>query len=60
VSSAVAITNLLYRYGEMMDVADFEGASDLLRHATLKLMGGREIGGLDMREVWHKMIVLDA
>lgn len=59
-SSAVAITNLLYRYGEMMDVADFDGASDLLRHATLKLMGDREIGGLDMREVWHKMVVLDA
>lgn len=58
-SDAVAITNLLYLYGEMMDAADFDGASQLLRHATLRLMGGREIGGLEMRDIWTQMIVLD-
>lgn len=59
-NSAVSITNLLYRYGEMMDAADFDGASELLRGATVKLTGGREIYGAEMRDIWVKMIVLDA
>lgn len=59
-SSAVAITNLLYRYGQLMDLADFEAASQLLRHSTIRLAGGREIDGLGMCEIWNDMIVLDA
>ncbi len=58
-NSAIAITNLLYTYGEMMDAADFDGASHLLRHTTVRLMGGREINGVGMRDIWAQMIVLD-
>ena len=30
-----AITNLLFRYAECIDAADFDGVADLLAHATL-------------------------
>ena len=33
---AAAITNLLYRYAELIDAADFDGLGELLAHCTLR------------------------
>jgi hypothetical protein len=33
------ITNLMYRYAECIDAADFDGVADLLAHATLTAEG---------------------
>lgn len=35
-NAAVAITNLLYRYAELMDAGDLEGVAALFRHARVK------------------------
>lgn len=37
-NSAVEITNLLYRYAELIDGGDLEGAAGLFRHARIKTM----------------------
>src|SRR5688572_8369085 len=34
---ATAITNLLYRYAELMDLGDFAGVADLFKHARIKV-----------------------
>lgn len=57
-NSAVSITNLLYTYGELMDAGDFDGAADLFAAATVRLSGGQEIPGGDMRGIWQRMIIL--
>ena len=36
-SSATAITNLLYRYAECIDSGDFAGAAALFAHARVKV-----------------------
>jgi 3-phenylpropionate/cinnamic acid dioxygenase small subunit len=41
-NSAVEITNLLYRYAELIDGGDLAGAADLFKHAKLKLSGSEE------------------
>ena len=33
------ITNLVYRYAELIDLGDFEGVADLLRHAEVSAEG---------------------
>ncbi|MDB5576294.1 MAG: dioxygenase [Bradyrhizobium sp.] len=38
-NSAIEITNLLYRYGELVDSGDLAGVGTLLQHATMKLLG---------------------
>lgn len=38
-SSAIELTNLLYRYAEFMDGGDLEGAAALFRHARIKVSG---------------------
>lgn len=43
----VAITNLLHRYCELQDAADFPGVSDLFRHATYRVEGGPVVRGRD-------------
>jgi 3-phenylpropionate/cinnamic acid dioxygenase small subunit len=37
VPDAIAITNLLYRYAELMDLGDFAGAAALFEHARIKV-----------------------
>lgn len=44
-SDAVAITNLLYRYGELVDAGDFEGLGRLLAHAVVR----DDSGALELR-----------
>lgn len=38
-SDALEITNLLYRYGELIDAGDLAGIEGLFRHAQFKLLG---------------------
>ena len=57
-TSVVAITNLLYTYGELMDEGDFAGAAALLGAATVRITGGQEIPGGDMLGIWQAMVIL--
>jgi len=41
-NSAVEITNLLYRYAELIDSGDLAGAAALFEHAKIKLNGAQE------------------
>jgi 3-phenylpropionate/cinnamic acid dioxygenase small subunit len=46
--SAHEITNLLYRYGELVDAGDFAGIGELLAHAVVTDASGRlELRGAD-------------
>jgi 3-phenylpropionate/cinnamic acid dioxygenase small subunit len=50
---ATAITNLLYRYAEFMDLGDFAGAAGLFAHADVKLAGGQVVSGAEnMENIW--------
>lgn len=57
-TDALAITNLLYRYGVFMDAGDFDAAAELLATAEVRLMGGKTLPGSAMRAIWADMIVL--
>ena len=48
---ATAITNLLYRYAELMDAGDFAAVADLFTHARIKV-------GLDQAEHLDSAAVL--
>ncbi len=41
-ASAVEITNLLYRYAELIDAGDLTGAADLFTHAKIKMAGSEQ------------------
>jgi 3-phenylpropionate/cinnamic acid dioxygenase small subunit len=41
-ASAVAITNLLYRYAELIDTGDLSGAAALFAHAKIKITGSEQ------------------
>jgi len=58
VNSAIQITNLLYRYGELMDAGDFASIVKMFAHAKLKLVGGHEATGEEMLDIWQRMIIL--
>lgn len=50
---ALAITNLLYRYAELMDAGDFAGAGALFANADVKLAGGQIVRGAEaMASIW--------
>jgi hypothetical protein len=40
-NSAVEITNLLYRYAELIDGGDLAGAAALFEHAKIRLNGSQ-------------------
>lgn len=46
-ADALAIANLLHRYCELQDAADFPGVSALFRHATYRVEGGPVARGED-------------
>ena len=53
-SSAIAITNLLYRYAELMDAGDLEGAAALFERARIKTGGGEIVqGSAPMLALWR-------
>src|SRR4051812_15583476 len=39
IPDAIAVTNLLYRYGELMDLGDFEAVADLLADVVITVEG---------------------
>lgn len=41
-ASAVEITNLLYRYAELIDAGDLTGAAALFTHAKIKMAGSEQ------------------
>ena len=58
-NDAVAITNLLYRYAELMDSGDLEGVAGLFAHATIKTGGGATIAGpAAMLDLWRAHVKL--
>ncbi|UOQ51747.1 nuclear transport factor 2 family protein [Hymenobacter cellulosivorans] len=46
-NSALEITNLLYRYNELIDSGDLAGAVGLFQHAQLKLVTSPELQGYE-------------
>jgi 3-phenylpropionate/cinnamic acid dioxygenase small subunit len=54
-TDATAITNLLYRYAELMDLGDFAGAARLFDHARIKV-GVGDAGWVDsaaIQKIWE-------
>lgn len=53
-SSATQITNLLYRYAELMDAGDLEGVARLFERARVKTGGGEVVeGSAPMLALWR-------
>lgn len=60
-SDATEITNLLYRYAELIDQGEFDRLSELFRHARIKGRDGDRITTLDaadLLDLWKTSIVL--
>lgn len=56
-SSATAITNLLYRYAELMDAGELEQVAELFAHARVTLGGGVVVeGAAPMLEQWRAFV----
>jgi 3-phenylpropionate/cinnamic acid dioxygenase small subunit len=53
--SAVQITNLLYRYAELIDSGDLEATAALFRHAKV-LSGGELRDEAGLLEIWHRFV----
>ncbi|MBF9149747.1 nuclear transport factor 2 family protein [Novosphingobium jiangmenense] len=55
--SATAITNLLYRYAELMDAGHLEEVAALFEHARVTLGGGKVVeGAAPMLEQWRAFV----
>ena len=60
-SAVNEITNLLYRYAELIDQGEFDLLSELFRNARIKARDGDQITTLDaagLLELWKTSIVL--
>lgn len=58
-SEATGITNLLYRYAELMDAGELEGVAALFAHATVRLGDGTTIEGAEaMLALWRANVRL--
>jgi 3-phenylpropionate/cinnamic acid dioxygenase small subunit len=58
-ADATAITNLLFRYAELMDLGDFAGAAQLFAHARIKV-GIGEAGYVDaagIQKIWEEGVI---
>lgn len=55
-NSAVEITNLLYRYAELIDGGDFEGTAALFRYARVRLSGGEQVDSAGLLAVWRQYV----
>lgn len=56
-SSATQITNLLYRYAELMDAGDLAGVTALFQHAKLKIGGSSELqDSKQMLAIWQSYV----
>lgn len=58
--STVEITNLLYRYAELMDAGDFDGAAALFDHAELILdrASDHRTDAAGMLAIWQSMVIV--
>ena len=55
--SATAITNLLYRYAELMDAGELEQVAALFEHACVTLGGGLVVeGSAAMLDQWRAIV----
>ena len=55
--SANAITNLLYRYAELMDAGQLEEVAAMFSHARVTLSGGKVVeGAAPMLEQWRAFV----
>ncbi|WP_353227257.1 nuclear transport factor 2 family protein [Novosphingobium sp.] len=55
------ITNLLYRYAELMDAGDLEAVAALFTHADVTLGGGQVVhGAAPMLEQWRAFVRIHA
>jgi 3-phenylpropionate/cinnamic acid dioxygenase small subunit len=60
-SSETEITNLLYRYAELMDAGDLPGAADLFAHAQIRRGGPAGYEAVDHARLlaqWQHVIVI--
>jgi 3-phenylpropionate/cinnamic acid dioxygenase small subunit len=56
-ASATAITNLLYRYAELMDAGQLEEVAAMFSHARVTLGGGKVVeGAAPMLEQWRAFV----
>lgn len=56
ISSETQITNLLYRYGEYVDQADYEGAAELFAHAQIKTPMGL-VNASQLLDLWNNGVL---
>lgn len=57
INSATQVTNLLYRYAELMDGGELVAASELFRHARIKT-GGELKTSSQLLEQWQQLVKL--
>ncbi len=58
-NDAFAITNLLYRYAELMDLGDLEGVAALFADATIRMSGDVTLHGSEaMLALWRSHVRL--
>ena len=50
--AATAVTNLLFRYAELIDAGDFEGIGQLLAHCVVKADGGTWSGAAEVTKMY--------
>ncbi|MCY1414205.1 hypothetical protein D3C76_669410 [compost metagenome] len=56
-NSVTEITNLLYRYAELLDGGDLEGVAELFRHAQIKLQAGHErVGATELLRIFREQV----
>jgi 3-phenylpropionate/cinnamic acid dioxygenase small subunit len=58
-TDATAITNLLYRYAELMDLGDFAGAARLFDHARIKVGvgSGGYVDSAGIQKLWEDGVI---
>ncbi len=54
-----AITDLLFRYAELMDLGDFAAVAELFHHARIRIGPGDDglIDASAMREIWEQNVI---
>src|SRR5438067_4953277 len=57
-SSAIAITNLLYRYAELMDSGDLDSVAALFRFARVRTGDGSVVDGDGLLALWRSNVKL--
>jgi 3-phenylpropionate/cinnamic acid dioxygenase small subunit len=54
---ATAITNLLFRYAELMDMGDLAGVAALFADARIKV-GDGYVGAAELKAQWDEVVIL--